>query len=84
MKIYKDIIYLIYDYYDYKKYFYPEHKNIFQNVLKDIEDMANIMPTISANIAWQCWGGGVKGLEWNEVNIWSEDEESDYENPLLY
>ena len=83
MKIYKDIIYLIYDYYDYKKYFYPEHKNIFQNVLKDIEDMANIMPTISANIAWQCWGG-VKGLEWNEVNIWSEDEESDYENPLLY
>jgi hypothetical protein len=53
-----EIIDIIADFHDYEKYFKPNHKEILLNVLNDIKEMDKFMETISANIAWQCWGAG--------------------------
>ena len=52
-----DIVYLIADFHDYEKYCKSSHYENLKYVLKDIIDMAEIMPNgISPNISSQCWG----------------------------
>jgi hypothetical protein len=63
-----EIVNLIADYHDYDKYCLPVHKTIYRNVLDDILCMSEIMTSISANLAYQCWGNG-----------WSTQYDIDYE-----
>ena len=66
-----DIVYLIADFHDYEKYCKPSHCENLKYVLKDIIDMAEIMPNgISPNISSQCWG--IRGI--NEFYIESDEE----------
>jgi len=69
-----DIVYLIADFHDYEKYCKPSHYENLKYVLKDIIDMAEIMPNISPNICIQCWG--TRGI--NE--FYHESDEEDYDD----
>ena len=57
-----ELVDIIADYHDYDKYCKPAHIEKLKEVINDIGDMAAIMEidnhTISANLAWQCWGAG--------------------------
>jgi hypothetical protein len=79
------------DYHDYDKYCKPEHKILLKNILDNIKDMSEILPTIIPHIAWQCWGAGARKLVYsfeneNMVGLyddyegggWSDDEENNY------
>ena len=61
-----ELVDIIADYHDYDKYCKPAHIEKLKEVINDIGDMASIMEvnnhTISANLAWQCWGAGVNKL----------------------
>ena len=58
MNIPSEIVDIIIEYTDYKKY----HKKKFQEILNDILDMNEIYidddQLLSAKISWQCWGKG--------------------------
>ena len=55
----RELIDLIADYHDYRKYCLPRHKEIFNDVLNDIHSMSEIMPQyLSPIIAYECWGAG--------------------------
>ena len=70
-----EIIDLIADYHNYEKYSKPKHKLIFNNVLKDLHNIFNILAgdNIPPNLVYICWGNG-----WNEYNenIYESDIES--------
>jgi len=63
----RELVDMIADYHDYEKYYKPEHKILFNNILDDIKDISEIMPdTISPIIVWQCWGAGAKHLTYDD------------------
>ena len=70
-----EIIDIIADFHDYEKYCKPNHKEMLLNVLNDIKEMDEFMTTISANIAWQCWGLGAKCIPLELDIPWEEEEE---------
>ena len=74
-----ELVDIIADYHDYDKYCKPAHIEKLKEVINDIGDMASIMEvnnhTISANLAWQCWGPGAK--HWNMVGLYDDDYEAD-------
>ena len=45
------------------------------NVLNDIKEMHEFMGTISANIAWQCWGLGRIHIPPESDIPWGEEQE---------
>jgi len=70
-----EIVDLIADYHDYDKYCRPKHQEKFKEVINDISDMASIMPCIMPNLAWQCWGSGLKYLGNYNEEYYDDDVE---------
>lgn len=66
-----ELIDIIADFHDYKKYCFDEHSEKFRDVLCDIHSMAEIMPQIAPRLAYECWGKGAYRLQFL-VNNWDE------------
>ena len=78
----EELVNEIADYHNYDKYCKPRHKILLKNILNDIKDMSEIMPRISPNLAYQCWGAGAKNLpdsfeNENMVGLYDDDYEDD-------
>ncbi len=73
-----EIIDKIADYHDYEKYSKPQHKIIFNKVLKNILEMSEVFyndNNLSPRIAYQCWGSGWP-REWDaDSQDWNSDIE---------
>lgn len=67
----EELVNIIADYHDYDKYCKPDHQSKFKDVMCDIISMSEIMNTISAKIAKECWGP-IPQLIYNEY-ILEED-----------
>lgn len=78
-----EVVDIIADYHDYEKYCKPKHKLLLKNILDNIKDIREIMPsTIRPNIIWHCWGPGAKHLvdsyeNENMVGLYDDDYEAD-------
>lgn len=71
-----DIVNIIADYHDFEKYCKPQHYEKLKEVINDISDMANIMPTIRPQIVWDCWGPGAnKLLEVDDSIVWENESD---------
>ena len=82
-----ELVDMIADYHDYDKYCKPAHKLLLKDILDNIKDMSEIMPTINPVLVWQCWGPGAK--HWNMVGLYDDDYEAemaqfDYEGSGWY
>jgi len=53
-----ELIDIIADFHDYKKYCFKSHQEKFREVLGDIHSMSEIMSTIAPRLAYECWGKG--------------------------
>jgi|TARA_Y100000992_G_scaffold296234_1_gene258188 hypothetical protein len=72
----QDIVNIIADYHDFEKYCKPQHYEKLKEVINDISDMANIMPTIRPQIVWDCWGPGAKKLlEVDDSIVWENESD---------
>tara|TARA_A100001035_G_C27661625_1_gene444012 strand:- start:144 stop:512 length:369 start_codon:yes stop_codon:yes gene_type:complete len=67
----EELVDIIADYHDYAKYCKPTHQSKFKEVMSDIINMGEIMNTISAKIAKECWGSGSQNL-YSEY-LWQDD-----------
>ena len=74
-----ELIDIIADFHDYKKYCFKSHQEKFRDVLDDIHSMSDIMPRIAPRLAYECWGKGAYRLEFlvNNWNEYMEDIEED-------
>jgi len=73
----EELVDIIADYHDYAKYCKPKHQSKFKEVMSDIINMGEIMNTISAKIAKECWGSGsltnsISQIIYNEY-MWQDD-----------
>ncbi len=78
-----ELVYEIADYLDYEKYYKPQHYELLKDVVNDIDEMADIMETISPKIARECWGVGYldNDFEWDPFQEYNYSEEEDDEQP---
>jgi hypothetical protein len=74
-----EIVDIIADFRDYEKYYKPQHYELLKGVINNIGDMANLLPSITPNMAWQYWGPGqIKNSEeYDQIDIWISDNLSD-------
>jgi hypothetical protein len=70
-----ELINIIADLHDYRKYCFNDHKEKFREVLGDIHSMAEIMPKIAPKIAYECWGKGAYRLQYL-LNNWDEEDDN--------
>ena len=75
-----EIVDIIADFRDYEKYYKPQHYELLKGVINNIGDMANLLPSITPNMAWQYWGPGqIKNSEeYDQIDIWISDNLSAY------
>lgn len=67
----EELVNIIADYHDYDKYCKPDHQSKFKDVMCDIISMSEVMNTISAKIAKECWGSYSQMVY--DDNIWHAD-----------
>ena len=75
-----ELVYEIADYLDYEKYYKPQHYELLKNVVNDIDEMADIMETISPKIARECWGVGYLDNDFE----WDPSQEDNYDYTYYY
>ena len=78
----RELVDMIADYHDYDKYCKPAHKLLLKDILDNIKDMSEIMPTINPVLVWQCWGPGARNLVdsfENENMVGLYEDEYEYE-----
>ena len=70
-----ELIDIIADFHDYKKYCFNDHKEMFREILNDIHSMADIMDPICPKLVYECWGRGAVKFERDYFeNIWNYED----------